>query len=65
MEAAPSINLDSAQNDRAADFQSRRPVMAEPPPPQSKLLNGVLGVMRVAVNTPVTARVGAPVLSYA
>ncbi len=43
----------------------RRPVIAEFALPQSRLLNGVLVVIRVAVTTPVTPKVGFPLMSYA
>jgi hypothetical protein len=46
-------------------FNPRRSLIAEPTLPQSKLLKGVLGVMRVAVNSPVIASVGFPLMSYA
>ncbi len=55
--------MDPATGRRNSIF--RHPVIAKPAFPQSKLLNGVLVVIRVAVNTPVTPKVGLPLMSYA
>lgn len=41
-----------------------RPYIAEATLPQNKLLNGVLGVMRVAVSVPVIVSVEFPSVSY-